>query len=357
MRASWIWRGGVIVLLCLLTWRAPAAAQADAAEQRFNAGVTAFKAGKFSVAAREFKASIAERPTANAAIYLGNAYLRLGQLTQARRAFRQALGLNPGAAKAAALEELIKGIEAEDTAIVTITSTPPGADVVVGKSKRRAGQTPLELELATGKQTLRLELATYQSSTTELKLDLDEERAVEIAMVGIPCELALASEAPGATATVDGGAPLTLPTTIKVEVGDHAVRVAAEGFEPHDETVTCVPAGSLSASPTLELARGRVKLPITEGTVVTVNGEEVAIDAEIVAQGLGLPPGTHEVSVTEPGKPTWTKIVEVPSGGEVALEAPPPPPEPAPPPPEPPPPPPPPPPPYARGSMYVGVGG
>ena len=86
----------------------PAAAQP--VDEHYAAGVAAFAAGDYPKTVTEMNASLAAKPTGKAALYLGNAYLKLGLLGAAKEAMERALLLDPTNPKRNAIRTLMKEI-------------------------------------------------------------------------------------------------------------------------------------------------------------------------------------------------------------------------------------------------------
>ena len=83
-----------LLATCLSAVALCAAGYAYADDEHFVAGITAFKAGNYQEASTQLKQSLDTSPTATTALYLGNAYLKLGRLGQAKRALKQALHMD-----------------------------------------------------------------------------------------------------------------------------------------------------------------------------------------------------------------------------------------------------------------------
>ena len=77
----------------------------------------------------ELTAWLASAPSAKAALYLGNAYLKLGQLDKAKAALERALELDPKSRKRDAIRKLIKGIDERIVGVVDTQAIPPGTQV------------------------------------------------------------------------------------------------------------------------------------------------------------------------------------------------------------------------------------
>lgn len=299
-----------------------ARATAQAADAHYQDGVAAFAAGDYAKCIAEMNASMADKPGAKAALYLGNAHLKLGQLGLAKTSLERALELDPKTPKREALLKLIKGIEAAQTAKVRVTSDPPGAKVYVDAETEDAvlGKTPLELKLIPGSHDVYVVLEGHETEKRVREFKTGEKVVLEVPLKKKACELVLSAEPAGARASVDGGEPVALPAKVSVGLGPHGVAFTAAGFTPQGIAVDCDTSKEIPLSPKLAPVTGRLKSVAPAGLAITVDGKPVT--AAALAAGLTLPPGTHEIVFSGGGRPTTRKTVVVAASEEVAVEAP-----------------------------------
>lgn len=328
-------------------------AHSQARDEHLPAGIAAYKAGDMRKAIDELKLAMKAQPSASAALYLGNAYLQRKKLAEAKHYFRLAIKLDPK--RAPAINAVLKELQDRDATTVTITSEPPGANVFVDNAKTAIGQTPLDVDLETGKHAFRVELAGYETATAQETLAFGKDKSLQLTLQAKPCQVTYAIE-PSDTSIGFDGAPPPATRLLTLSPGEHTATLAATGFDSQTLPVQCLPGGIVEVKAALVATKGIVKVPITDGnTKLLVDGAEVTLTPDQVQTGLQLPPGKHEITVVRVGLPPVVKQIEVPSGGEVAVEVPPPPPPPVPKAPAPPPPPPPV--PYEAGRLYIGVQG
>lgn len=287
------------VLLALAA--SPAGAQQ--VDPHYAEGVAAFGAGDFAKAITEMNASMANRPTSKAALYLGNAHLKLGQLGIAKASLERALELDPKNPKRAAIQKLIKGIEVAQTAKVSVSSVPPGATITVDSdsSADALGKTPFDVKLTPGSHEIVVALEGYETEKRSQEFKTGEKVAIEVTLKPVGCDVALSALPAAARATLDGGEPLTLPAKARVGLGAHKVAFAATGFVPQELAVDCDGTGPLTLAPTLAavVLTGRVTFPAARGVTVAIDGR--TLSAEEQAQGVVLPVGPHEIVFTTPG--------------------------------------------------------
>lgn len=312
---------------------APASAQP--VDAHYAAGVAAFAAGDYPKTVTEMNASLADKPTGKAALYLGNAYLKLGLLGAAKEAMERALVLDPNNPKRDAIRALTKEIANRDSAKVTITSTPPGATIYVGTEKAGVarGTTPGEVVLTPGAHELSAALEGYEAETKTQELKSGDRVTLEFVLRAKGCDVTLPAAAFGAQASVDGAPPVAVPSQTRVALGEHKVTFTAAGFESKVVPFACDGTKPVALDATLVavVPVGRVKVPPAPGTVIAVDGR--VLSAEETAAGVTLTVGRHEITFTVGNKPPVTKIVFVAANAELAVEAPtetPPPPKPTP---------------------------
>jgi len=288
----------------------------------FNAGMKAYDAGDFQKATEEMSASMAAHPTAAASLYLGNAYLKLGQLDKAKDALALTLKLEPNTPKREKILTLIRGIDGRILAKVTVTSTPPGATVYIDSESTTArGKTPLEITVPAGDHQIVTVLDGYDVARTSAQFSGGQTSTMAVDLVIKGCDVALTADPAGSRASVDGAAPVQLPATVRVTKGAHKVSFSGEKLATQELPVQCDGASPVSLSTAL-LATGRVKIPVAAGSVVRIDGKVVALTPEDAAKGVGLPVGRHEVTVTNEGAPPWTTTIDVVADSDVMVSVP-----------------------------------
>ena len=240
------------VLLLLLTVMT-ATATAAPPTPYYKAGLKSFAKGNYLKAAEEFTAALEVHPDVKTTLYLGNAYLKLGQLGKAKEALERALQIDPATPQREGIVKLVKNIASRNVGIVSITSTPAGATVYLNeKSENARGKTPFELSLPPGTHRLVFELQGHETRAAEVTIKFAETTALELALNPVSCELALNSTTPGARATIDGAEP----AKPRVTLGEHRVVFSAGGFKPQEFTVRCEGAQPLALDATLAAIPG-----------------------------------------------------------------------------------------------------
>jgi hypothetical protein len=340
---------------CLLLFlaAAPGIARAQGEDDpHLVAGANAFRHADYPTAVSELNASLQAHPTAKAALYLGNTYLMQGQLGSARDALKRALELDPKTSKRAGILSIIHSIEIRTHVKVTVTSSPPGAQVFVDAQKGTPrGTTPLEFMIHVGSHKLLTVLDDYDTDTHKDDFVVGDPVTIAITLKPKGCDVRLSAVPPKTRASVDGGGPLTLPATARVRKGSHKVAFTADGFAPKELVVACAATEPLTVDAALVAIppTGKLKVSLTPGATLLID-RKPADPRTIDADGrLVLSVGRHEITVLAPDRPPWTTTIDVGLHAELDVTPPPPPPA--------PPAPPPPSPGFPSRAFYVGVQG
>lgn len=292
-----------LALACAFASPGEAAEGSPAAHQK--AGYKAFAAENYFKAAEELAVAIQLRPDAKAALYLGNAYLKLGQLGKAKEALELVLQLDPADPRRDGILKLIQSIEQRNVGVVKITSTPAGATVYVHeKSTHPRGKTPLDLSLPPGTHRVIAELEGHEAASAEVKVQFAEKTALELPLRPLGCELSLAATPAGSRAAVDGQESVAVPAKVRIGPGDHRVVFSGQGLRTQELPVRCPGASPLTLSAAL------VALPppppvIRTGIEVgaSVPAAELSIDDQRIAAGkpIPLPAGPHHLRARATG--------------------------------------------------------
>jgi hypothetical protein len=314
------WRGAVVALAAVtFAWPGPVAAAGPS--DAYARGVREFQNRDFKSAARDLKVAMDAKPRAAVGIYLGNAYLELGELDLAKAAFQQVLQLEPDHPKKAAIQTLVASIDAHAEVKLHVESTPAGATVFVdSEATGPRGTTPLDLNVLVGRHTILLKLDTYATESVDQTFTTGAPPPpLAVTLHGNGCDVALSARGPAAArASVDGADAVALPGSVHVAFGDHKVHFTADGYDPQDASLACDGFAPGRIDPVLTPMQGKLLLPRGARVVVRVDGQVVDGDKQVFA----LAPGRHEVAVTEGDEPVRTSVVDVVPGQTVALELP-----------------------------------
>lgn len=317
-----------VTLFLLLLTASTAVAAESASDTHHRAGIKAFAAEDYLKAAEELDVSLKLHPDAKTALYLGNAYLKLGQLGKAKAALERALQIDPDNQHRDGIVKLIQGIESRNVGVVQISSTPPGATIYVQENEAKPrGKAPIELSLPPGTHRLIGELEGFASTTAEVKVQFGESTKLELVMRARECELELTGTPPGGRATVDNAEAVLLPAKVHVVRGEHKVTFAAAGFHSQVLPINC------EGTAPLKLNAALAALPppppvVQTGIALGANVPDAAlfIDEKPLAVGKTamLPAGVHNLRASAAGYRPLSQSLQINEGevlrGQVQLE-------------------------------------
>ncbi|NMC70736.1 MAG: PEGA domain-containing protein [Myxococcales bacterium] len=217
------------------------------AQRLFDAGVAALTAGDAAGAAEAFARSHALFPHPGTLKNLAASLEAAGRPADAWQAWNELLERYGSVISETARTEALERRSDLDRRLarVTVTTQPPGAKLEV--DGRTVGTTPLAapVRLEPGEHvfTARLEGRETATAATNLAAGDNPPVALELPLPSAPLgTLLVESPTPGATASIDGGTPETLPLSCELEAGEHEVRVEAPGHVARVERVRIDPA-------------------------------------------------------------------------------------------------------------------
>ncbi len=131
------------------------------------------------------------------------------------------------------------------TGQLEVVSQPSGSQAFL--DGRAIGTTPLTVEnLEPGEHSLRLVLANYRELTRQVAITAGQRTTVEGQLVGLPGSIAISSTPEGATVYLDEKEQGQTPAVLaEVAAGEHAVRLAKDGFQEWLQTVRLEPNGKI----------------------------------------------------------------------------------------------------------------
>jgi hypothetical protein len=260
----------------------PALAAGDKheANSRYDKGKRAFDDGDFAKALDELKASIAAQPSARAYLLLGNAYTKLGQLDDAKRAFESFLKAEPKSAKKHTVQTLIRELDVLGKTKIMVTTTPPGATVFLDlRAEGPRGKTPIEVPAVPGPHRVMLDLEGFESVVVNVTAVEGSSVPAQAALKAKGCEMTVEVSQPGASFAVDGQAPTPAPATVHVATGKHMLEVTGPGIASHSESVNCDKEKPFKVSVALDKKpRGVLAVKAPDGARVVVDGKDTPIE-------------------------------------------------------------------------------
>ena len=292
----------------------------EGTDPHFNAGQAAFDQGSLFNAVNELKQSIAAGPSARAWLLLGNAYLQLGQIDEARKAFDEVLKLEKRGPKRAVVQKLLATLTGMAKAKMRIVSTPPGATVYVDlKAAGPRGQTPLELAVLPGRHRIIYSLDGYDDAlaTPDPVAIEGQEIVVDTALRRKGCDVLLTAKQKGVLGALDGDEQIPLPTTVRVTPGKNEAVLSGRGLAPKAVGFECTDFKALRIEESLSATPGGlVHVRTSAGYNIYVDGRAIPVEE---AANLTLPPGLHSIEVEAPGNPPWHAQVMVRAGEQTEV--------------------------------------
>lgn len=202
------------------------------------------------------EASVAAKPTARAYLLLGNAYLRLQRVEEAKRAFERFLELDPRSSRRDRVKKQLQGLDVSYSARLVLTTEPPGATVYLDfKAAGARGKTPLELPVSAGRHRVFFELEGYETVIVKDVVIKEKQReAIHRPLLYLGCDVAVTAMGPAnapVEVRVDGQDPTPLPAQVRVPPGSHTLELSGAGLEPKTVTVQCEDHRPLTVNETL----------------------------------------------------------------------------------------------------------
>ncbi|MBX3273535.1 MAG: PEGA domain-containing protein [Sandaracinaceae bacterium] len=204
-------------------------------------------------------------------------------------------------------------------AVASITSTPPGAEVRVGRRDLPArGTTPLELALPPGPHELLFSRAGYEDARASVNVDVGHTAIVAVELSGEP--VAVQFIAPGGGRLLLDGAEIAAGRAVRVAPGPHLVRLELPNEPPVERRFEVPPGGE-----PMHISLGAGSAAGAARVVVSANVEaQVFLDGMAVGRGdrveLPAPPGEHVVRVEAAGRHTATRSITLAADQTLALD-------------------------------------
>ncbi len=198
------------------------------------------------------------------------------------------------------------------TATLTVTSTPPGAQVYLDGTS--IGTTPLtKNDVTPSSHTLRLTLTGYDAYIMNITLQAGVPRTVVAFLTKTPpaapttaATLTVTSEPSGAEVYLDGkDTGKMTPSTFAVAIGTHAVKVTKDGYDAYQDSVALAQAGMTKTLPVT-----LIKTPATPTTAtltITSTPPEAKVSVDGISKGktpltISVEAGTRVLRVTKATK-------------------------------------------------------
>jgi len=122
-----------------------------------------------------------------------------------------------------------------------------------------------------------------------------------------------------AEVSIDGGAFVRVPAVVEVNSGPHKVHAKAEGYFEEDFQVDAVEKELVARHVVLRPKPGRLSVNGVSGASLSLDGQLRAVLP--LERPLEVEPGEHFISMTRPGRVSYTKTVTIERDKDVRVQA------------------------------------
>jgi outer membrane receptor for ferrienterochelin and colicin len=312
------------LLVLTLGARALADNTADEADVAFSLGNAAYAKRDYERALASYFLSYRLVPNRNVLFNIARCYEALDRFDEAYRYWHD-LFVDPSlpADEKKDVKQALARL-APRVALVTVTSTPPGADLYVDrKDLGSRGRTPQTIALSPGTHTIFLELEGHRPAQVKVTLVKGREVKQAVELTAILGKVTIEGSPAGASIreTADGPELGRVPATLELLPGKRLLVVSAPGYLSQqllldvkaDETVTAKV--HLAEKPK---ATGKVVVTSNrDRALVRVNGKDSGFTPTV----LTLPVGEYEVEVTSDEVSPLLQHVRVTEDSETRVDA------------------------------------
>ncbi|MBX3273110.1 MAG: PEGA domain-containing protein [Sandaracinaceae bacterium] len=314
-------RSIALVLAGVAAASGPHPARADrAAEARFHdeLGRQHYAARRYEAALREFFAQHRLAPSGRILFNIALCFERLRRSDQAFLFFAEYLATSDDddLDRRGFAEEAVRRIE-PTLALVEVTSDPPGATIHIDRREAGSyGTTPRLLPVPAGARRIELVLEGHAPAFVQVEGRVGERVAATSRLERILGRVELTAPE-GSTAQIrdaTGAVAHEAPAPLSVELppGDYTIEVFASGHEPWRGLARVTPNEStpVVAQPVgLPPPTGELTVTSsTAGALVDIDGEAAGFAPAVLG---ALSVGTHRIRVGHPGLVPWEGDVEI----------------------------------------------
>jgi formylglycine-generating enzyme required for sulfatase activity len=199
---------------------------------------------------------------------------------------------------------------------VSLKSEPQGAQVTV--DDELFGQTPLTAEILEGRRLVRVKLPGYKDWQDNLKIVAGQPLTLDLALEPADAVVFLASNPPGASATVDGVYKGLTPLELALSPGEPAtVRLFKQGYAPASRSVSVKSGDREQLTVALQPILVRVDVNVVPPDAsVFVDGKERGAGNRV----LELTASRHAIAVRREGYVDYETEIELDSGIDQRLD-------------------------------------
>lgn len=305
---------------------APARADntADEADVAFSLGNAAFTRRQYDEALAAYFLSYRLVPNRNVLFNIARCYEAQGRHDEAYRYWNDLfVDASLPAAERVEVKQALKRL-APRVSLVTVSSTPPGADLFVDRRDLGSrGRTPQTIAVSPGQHTFLLGLAGHRDAEVTLTAVRGRQVAREVALTPLTGAVDVRGTPTGAELRETSEGPVLgrVPSVLKLPPGNRLLVVTAPGHLPQQLVVAVRADETSQATVTLQ------EEPKPTGTVVvTANRPQAVVrvdgrDSGFTPTVLTLPVGDYDIEVaTDEVTPLQTRVT-VTADAEARVDA------------------------------------
>ena len=313
-------------LLLALALAAPAWADntADEADVAFSLGNDAFSKRRYEDALAAYFLSYRLVPNRNVLFNIARCYEALDRFDEAYRYWND-LYVDPSlpADEKKDVKQALARL-APRVALVTVTSTPSGADLYVDrKDLGSRGRTPQTIAVSPGSHTVMLELEGHHAGQVKVSVGKGREAKQDVQLTAITGKVSIDGTPAGAVVreAADGPELGKVPGTVELTPGKRLLVVTSPGFLAQQVLIDVKPDETVSAKVALQekpKATGKVVVTANrDSAVVRVDGRDSGFTPTV----LTLPVGEYDVEVTTEEVTPVLRHVVVTEDSETRVDA------------------------------------
>jgi hypothetical protein len=210
---------------------------------------------------------------------------------------------------------------AAQPATLAVVTDPPGAKVSLDGVE--LGATPFIGQAPAGNHELRIELSGHQKITRQMRFTDDRNSEVNVTLLKLPAEpvIAVSTNPPGATLSIDGTDIGKTPFLSILSPGEHELTLRKEGLRSIEAQIIMPKDRDLDLRYTLE-ALPKTPVPPQIALSSDPGGADILIDGAKVGQTpflQALAAGDHKVKLTREGFFPYERTIVMPKDRDMEV--------------------------------------
>jgi len=227
---------------------------------------------------------------------------------------------------------------------ISITTTPPGADVFLDDV--RIGKSPISKSgVPEGSHAVKVSLAGFNSQSGQIEVVANQTATLDFSLSSPGGSISVTTNPPGARIFIDSEDVGISNKTVQVAVGEHDVTLVKEGYAEISVKINVPPGRTVTLSRNLAVLTGNMEISVNaQGATIFLDDKQVGKSVAGRALKLNnIPAGDHKIKVVHPlyeaaeqtvsvapnqpnpvsinltGKPGKILITSTPSGASVSI--------------------------------------